>query len=221
MNNDRPPGSGESKNILEIYTKVSNSKTFAERASQGNSAIVMDAGDGWVGKRDKPGIDLVAREFHILAALQELDCNICPEIDLDYGCPGEFMIRKINNGGTLEEYILEFLFNDLDRNLLVDLLKMIAFKLNTFWDNGYIHGDLHLNNIVIGIERGGKAWDPYLIDFGYSFHQDYPLNFWELQTVIKDQSEDKAWFLHCLSTIAKEDDNLLGIINEFEDDLVT
>lgn len=211
---------GDCNNLIEIYNKVLNSKTFEQRAAQGNSSIVVDAGGGWIRKRDKPGIDLVGREFKILTALQDLDLRICPEVDLDYGCPDEFLIQKVNNGATLEEYILEFVVSHFDIDLLSKLLKKIAVQLNTFWNNGYVHGDLHLNNIVVDIEKGGRIWDPYLIDFGYSFHQDNPPEFWELQTIIKDQNDDKEWLLHSLCTIAKDDEDIMELIYEFEDDLI-
>lgn len=73
---------------LQIYERVSQAGSFASRAGRGTMSVV--------------------REFIITEHLR--GTGVVPQVDLDeglYGYPLSFQMEKINNGGTLQDW-LEF-----------------------------------------------------------------------------------------------------------------
>jgi tRNA A-37 threonylcarbamoyl transferase component Bud32 len=51
-------------------------------------------------------------------------------------------------------------------------MEVTSKLLADFWEAGYTHRDLHPRNIVVGLNSEGTAWQPYIIDFSSSTHEE-------------------------------------------------
>lgn len=192
---------------LGLYNRVCQWRPFHERASEGTMSTVVEAGDGWLMKSDNVGEELVEREFQILLALQGSD--LVPDVDEEegvFGYPDSFLIKRINNGASLGEYLRFFLTGDMDEVFLWEIFEATAEKINEFHSKGYVHGDLHDRNIVVGMNKGCTLFVPYLIDFGFSFHEDDGPHALD-RTSIETADEDNEYLVETLGLIVDESTN--------------
>lgn len=150
---------------LSIYHEISALRSFEERAAEGLNGDVKNLGNGWLLKSDKAHSQACAHEFNVMSRLMET--TICPEVEYDSN--SSFLIQKIDNGATLEEYIMAYLNGLLPGKVLISLSATVADLLANFHEAGWVHGDLHGRNIVIEFDNG---WRPYIIDLGRGYHQD-------------------------------------------------
>lgn len=175
---------------IALYGDVNSDSTFYSRADRASSAKVRDVGENIVSKSDlMGGVPLVARELIILYHLQ--GTNAVPKIDDEpelYGYPLTFEMEKINNGATIEDWLLAYSKNPELINIFPEILYNIRLSLAKIWAKGVIHGDLHLNNIVVGMKRGGEVMDPKIIDFGISI-----MNERKMQKIAKNLGISEAF----------------------------
>jgi serine/threonine protein kinase len=182
-----------------LYSAIFASNTFASRAQRGQNANVIDLGDGWVKKSDKSGsVPLAAREYAIMAYLDyERDTGVTPKIDVESGFDnGSFIMEKINNGSTLEDWFISLQDNPYTADVLPLLLNKIHDKLVTMWEAGVVHGDLHCNNIVVGRtnSKSGLILEPKIIDFGFSEIDEKTLAKVAKSLGIKDEVSDSEYY---------------------------
>lgn len=154
--------------IEEIYRFLGDSRTFEQRAAVA-SCSSLEEDEGWVLKSDIPGYELVAWEHRVMRLLHHH--GLCPQVDEEFDItstyPTTLRMSKINNGATLKEYALFFTVRP--NPLWATLLKKVAKKVNLLHSLGWVHGDLHANNIVIEMKGGDFA--PCIIDYAFSFHE--------------------------------------------------
>ena len=112
-----------------------------------------------------PEINLDA-EVNISKKMGEL--GIGPKIYDSYYCNynGDnkvFIVQEYINGGTLKSWL-----NDGNK-LTPQLIKNIHEKINKMHTNGYYHGDIHSENILLKLNKSNKK-EPeiFIIDFGLS-----------------------------------------------------
>lgn len=185
---------------MGLYELVVARRSLESRLSDGESATLSYEGDGWLQKSDNiGGPELAEREFYNLLSLSNK--GICPEVNEDegvYGFPSSFLIERINNGATLGEYLRVFLEGDMDVTSLKELLEDVADKINRFHQLGWVHGDLHDRNIVVGPDLVS-----YIIDLGYSFRIGEENAGIDVST-IEDADEDNKYLLDALEAIIGE-----------------
>jgi tRNA A-37 threonylcarbamoyl transferase component Bud32 len=159
-----------SEKRIEAYANVSGDKTFPERAKIGQMSVVREIGENYVEKRDKSGdLPLAVREFLILNYLQ--DTKIVPqvgEIIINQDGTARFTMEKINNGATLQEWLMGYMTQQIPEDIIQEILEETCEAIGKMWQKGVVHADLHLNNVIVGMEKGGTKMKPTIIDFGVS-----------------------------------------------------
>lgn len=187
--------SGAGMNLVQVYNNVSHWDTFANRAALGTKADLREVGDGWLIKSDKQGEVGVAWEYRVYEHMIGLDLPIVPDCDLEegvFGYPDSILLRKIDNGATLRDYFAAFLDGLMPLELLVDLAKATSDILCEFWEAGYTHRDLHSRNIVVGLNSLGTDWQPYLIDFSTTTHEEQLEEYCQIYGLILAEMHDQA-----------------------------
>ncbi len=150
--------------VMKSYATVAGSKSINSRLAIGSNADLELYEDGWLIKKDKPGFDLVGNEFKCLLELQE--SGLVPEVDESSFDGWSFVIKEVAYGATLDEYC-----RVCPDNVLLEIMASVGKMLNQFWSLGFVHRDLHANNILIGYSQG--QWRSYLIDFGHSYNTNW------------------------------------------------
>lgn len=181
--------------LMATYNKVSYLNTFQSRAAEGNRGNLSEAGDGWLLKSDKMGEDGVSWEYQVYAHIQAQGLDVAPECAVEegvFGYPSTILIRKVNNGATLRDYIEAYLDGIIAKEPLLQLSLATSELLRDFWEAGYTHRDLHARNIVVGLNRLGKGWRPYLIDFSSSTHESQEEEFAYKEATIRAEMSSQA-----------------------------
>jgi hypothetical protein len=183
--------------ILDEYRRVTQADTFANRAGRGTMSLVRELDDGIVEKSDRPDdVPLVAREFIITDYLATT--SVVPRVDVDeglYGFPLSFQMQKINNGGTLQDWMQAHAQQAMPRDLWAQLFKRLQHNIRRVWDLGIIHGDLHVRNVVIGLDEAEKALEPIVIDFGVAQLEEQSLLSLAHGYGLRDEvGESQSWF---------------------------
>jgi hypothetical protein len=161
--------------LIDVYHTVSSLESFAVRAARGNRGNLRLSGDSWLIKRDKPGEYGVAWEYQVYTHLQRQQLALAPLCELESGVfdhPDSICLRLISNGETLRDYIEAYLDGLIPADPLISLMELTSKLLADFWEAGYTHRDLHPRNIVVGLNSEGTAWQPYIIDFSSSTHEE-------------------------------------------------
>lgn len=208
---------------LVVYNLVCQWRSFHERAQEGTMSTVLEAGDGWLIKSDLKGEELVEREFQVLLALQ--GTGLVPDVDEEegvFGYPSSFLIKRVNNGATLGEYLRYFLSGaSMNKAILWEVFEATAEKINAFHKLGFVHADLHDRNVVVGMDKGCTQFIPAIIDFGFSFHEDEGPH--ELdRTSIETAEEDNEYLVKTLLLIVDEcedpslSETAINLITQFE-----
>ena len=179
--------------LLDTYCRVAESETLSQRLTRGNNADFrrygQDAnGATWLLKTDKPGREMVAWEFDRLVELAPK--GLVPPVAEDrgvFGYPEGFLIRCVDNGATLEDYVAGYAAAQVSQELLEQLFAAVGDLLHKFWyDLEWVHGDLHLKNIVVGVDLGGTEWHPCIIDLATSYSPDTRQKFAEQYCMIAE-----------------------------------
>ena len=161
---------------LQIYELVSQAGSFASRAGQGTMALVRELDDGVVEKSDRRDeLPLVAREFIITEHLR--GTGVVPQVDLDeglYGYPLSFQMEKINNGGTLKDWLLFHSHSPIPKGVWAEIFQGVSEGIRAVWAAGVLQGDLHVRNVVIGTDASGRRLKPHIIDFGVAVMDEEP-----------------------------------------------
>jgi hypothetical protein len=182
---------------LAEYNRVATAESFASRASRGTMSLVRELDDGIVEKSDRPDdVPLVAREFIITDHL--VTSGVVPRVDVNeglYGYPVSFQMEKINNGGTLQDWLQAHAEQAMDRDLWDQLLTRLQRNIRQVWEHGVIHGDLHVRNVVIGLDQAGKQLEPIVIDFGVSqLNEDTLLALAHGYGLRDEVADSQGWF---------------------------
>lgn len=154
---------------IKSYNQVAFSSPLSTRLDQGGCATISLAGHSSQGqvirKEDRPGEDLLRREQQIYEVLeQQFDLDCIPTV-AEYG--GSYLdLILINQAATLGDYLQAWYAGEIPDGDIVAILLATAETLAKCYAVGLVHGDLHLNNVVVTWEDG--RWKAYLIDFGYS-----------------------------------------------------
>jgi hypothetical protein len=153
---------------LQIYELVSQASSFASRAGRGTMSVVRELDDGVVEKSDRRDeLPLVAREFIITEHLR--GTGVVPQVDIDeglYGYPLSFQMEKINNGGTLQDWLEFHSLSPIPRLVWEEIFQGVTEGIRAVWAAGVLQGDLHVRNVVIGTDPSGRRLRPHIIDFG-------------------------------------------------------
>ena len=135
---------------LDIYQKVSGKDTFAIRAAFGHKSTLSLFGEDVVVKKDLPGDDLISWEYQIYELLEGLD--LAPKCYLEEGTDYGLHLEKINSGAAFEDYIIAFLQGEIPEKIMIEIFSKVGTVLNSFWEEGFTHRDLHLRNLVVGLD---------------------------------------------------------------------
>ena len=182
---------------LEIYHQVSQAGSFASRASRGTMAVVRELDDGRVEKSDRRDeLPLVAREFILTEHLRST--GVVPLIDVDeglYGYPLSFQMEKINNGGTLQDWLEFHSRTPIPRDVWAEIFQGVSQGIQAVWAAGVLQGDLHVRNVVIGTDPSGLRLKPHIIDFGVAVMDEEPFEALAHGLGLQDLVEEsQQWF---------------------------
>jgi len=180
-----------------VYHQVSQAGSFASRAGRGTMSLVRELDDGVVQKSDRRDeIPLVAREFIITEHLR--DTGVAPLIDVDeglYGYPLSFQMEKINNGGTLQDWLEFHSQSPIPRAVWAEIFQGVSDGIRAVWAAGVLQGDLHVRNVVIGTDPSGRQLKPHIIDFGVSVLDEVPFEALAHSLGLPDVvAESQQWF---------------------------
>ena len=183
--------------VAATYRRVAAADSFATRAGRGTMSLVRELDDGGVEKSDRPDdLPLVAREFIITDHLAA--SGVVPRVDVDaglYGYPLSFQMQKINNGGTLQDWLQAHAQQAMPRELWAQLFRRLQRNIRRVWDLGVIHGDLHVRNVVIGLNAEQQALEPVVIDFGVAQLEEATLLALAHGYGLRDEvGESQSWF---------------------------
>jgi len=184
--------------IHDQYQRVATADTFAHRAGRGTMSLVRELEDEIVEKSDRPDdVPLVAREFVITEYLAASGA-VVPQVDVDqglYGFPRSFQMQKINNGGTLQDWLQAHAQQPMPQDLWAQLFTRLQHNICKVWNLDVIHGDLHVRNVVIGFDAVEQALDPVVIDFGVAQIQEETLLMRAHGYGLRDEVEEsQTWF---------------------------
>lgn len=176
-------------NTIEFQATADNTQCRFDRAR--NSKLHMY--NGRVLKTAKPG--QTEREYDMLTQARAAGIK-CPHVHLvdDHTLSLQF----IPNGQTLFDYLAH-------KKLTKGLLNKVKRELAKFWAAGFVHGDLHLNNVLINEETE----EVYIIDMASSWNLSTleavfgvdPENEAEIRKGIE---ADKEAFIKSFNTAKKE-----------------
>ena len=226
--------------ITELYQALILSKNFKQRANLATTSNVVDNGiQTLLSYENKPlmtnvetvkksdmtgGISLAAREYVILHSLRNTD--VAPKLDYEFGLfgyPESFVMEKINNGTTLEEWLQAYDENPLYDEVMTQIFESITQKIETMWSKGVLHSDLHLKNIVIGTKNNLSndsevIIDPKIIDFGVSQinHQKFEQLSRILSVDYEAESSQECFFREVISRYDTFDEELDFLTSEIE-----
>lgn len=182
---------------LQLYHQVSQAGSFASRAGRGTMSLVRELDDGVVEKSDRRDeLPLVAREFIITEHLR--DTGVVPLIDVDeglYGYPLSFQMEKINNGGTLQDWLEFHSQSPIPKAVWAEIFQGVSDGIRAVWAAGVLQGDLHVRNVVIGTDSSGRRLKPHIIDFGVAVLDEEPLESLAHGLGLPDAvAESQQWF---------------------------
>ncbi|MCS5691286.1 hypothetical protein NZK33_04705 [Cyanobium sp. FGCU-6] len=182
---------------LQVYHQVSQAGSFASRADRGTMPLVRELVDGVVQKSDRRDeIPLVAREFILTEHLR--GTGVVPLIDVDeglYGYPLSFQMEKINNGGTLQDWLEFHSRTPIPREVWAEIFQGVSHGIRAVWAAGVLQGDLHVRNVVIGIDQSGLRLKPHIIDFGVAVMDEEPFEALAHGLGLPDVlAESQRWF---------------------------
>ena len=101
-----------------------------------------------------------------------------------------------------------------------EIFSATAEKVNLFHSLGWVHGDLHDRNVVVGTDKRCQRFIPFLIDFGFSFQEEEGPPEYD-RTSIESGEEDNAYLGECLFSIVGEttdvviSDRASALVGEF------
>lgn len=157
---------------IAAYHRVSGLRKIESRLADGTRGILRVAGEyegvTWLEKKSCL-LESLAWEFKSLCHLQ--DMSLVPLVDLELGCQGVFFMEQINHGATLREYAEATICGDVSPWLWEELLEHTATQLDIFWQMGWVLGDLHGRNLVIGLGEDA-SWVLRLIDLEFAVRPD-------------------------------------------------
>lgn len=173
---------------FDLYTKIANRESIKTRLDRGTCATLVQAGDDWLVKEDAPGEQGVAWEYQVYSHIGDkgLLGDIVPEVALEEGDETLF-IKKINNAATLADYVAGYQEGLLPLDVLKCLFKQVGEVVARFHESGYVHGDLHSRNIVIGMDRKCAHFRAYLIDLASAYHAELEEEFCEYWMYIQEE----------------------------------
>ena len=182
---------------LEVYHLVSQAGSFASRAGRGTMSVVRELDDGVVEKSDRRDeLPLVAREFTITEHLRST--GVVPLIDVDeglYGYPLSFQMEKINNGGTIQDWLEFHSRSPIPKAVWAEIFQGVSEGIRAVWAAGVLQGDLHVRNVVIGKDPSGRRLKPHIIDFGVAVMDEEPFEALAHGLGLPDVvAESQQWF---------------------------
>lgn len=182
---------------LQVYHQVSQAGSFASRAGQGTMSVVRELDDGMVEKSDRRDeLPLVAREFILTEHLR--GTGVVPQVDVDaglYGYPLSFQMEKINNGGTLKDWLEFHSHSPIPRAVWAEIFQGVSEGIQAVWAEGVLQGDLHVRNVVIGTDPSGRRLKPHIIDFGVAVMEEEPFKALAHSLGLPDVvAESQQWF---------------------------
>jgi serine/threonine protein kinase len=174
---------------IKSYNTVAFSSNLSDRLDQGGCATIRLSGHSDRGqiirKEDRPGEDLLRREQQVYEVLEQFDLDCIPTV-VEYG--GSYLdLLLINQAATLGDYLQSWFAGEIPDSDAVAIIHATAETLTKCYETGLVHGDLHLNNVVVTWENG--QWKAYLIDFGYSIIKGYD------DEIEYNSEEDYCWYL--------------------------
>ena len=152
---------------LDVYNLIQEMDTVGARFGRGTQSTITNLGDGWILKEDARGaVPQTEWERSVYELIEGI--GLAPECDL---AENQLIIRMINAAASLEDYATAFAVQGYPKSIWVDLCRDVGEIIARFHRAGFVHGDLHLGNIVVGLENRCTL-RPLLIDFGTTQHPD-------------------------------------------------
>lgn len=97
-----------------------------------------------------------------------------------------FILMERVYGMTLRDYV-RYHSHDYNKNESM-IFDMLATKLQTLNDNGYIYGDLHKGNIMVSFDKHNKVSNVLFVDFGGMFKSVDPAHMAQNVEILKRDS---------------------------------
>ena len=138
-------------NTIQFEASAEATQLRFDRAR--NSKLVMNGNR--VLKTAKPG--QIERELDMLTQAKAAGINVPHAKEVD---PRTLSLQFVPNGQTLFDYINH-------KKLNKALLNKVIVELKKFWAAGFVHGDLHMNNVLIN----EVTQEVYIIDLASSFNE--------------------------------------------------
>jgi tRNA A-37 threonylcarbamoyl transferase component Bud32 len=191
------------RELLELYNVLVSNKTDLERYNTGGMSEVRLLSPGIIVKIDKPlfvGQILVEREFSVMSELWKSGFRAMPQaLDLFYdeSDKPELIIEEISHGIPLEEIAIAYDNSLISKTIISEILYKCKEVLSDLWSRGFVHGDPHLRNILLGMDSS-QNWYVKIIDFGMSLWENSEEEIVH-HTGIDSVEKDKEFFLECLN----------------------
>lgn len=194
--------------MLEAYGQVSGLESTQSRLDRGQRSNIcmlgQDQSGNWIRKETNDAHEPMAWEFRNMVSLMET--GLGPDVDEGEGVsdfPDGYNMQLIDNGATIRDYFGAAAEGLIDAEVMASLGEAVGKLMFTFWRaENWVHGDLHLRNIVVGYERN-KGWRPYIIDVSHGY---------------KDDDSDREEFASLQQLIVEElntvDDEIEWLFNE-------
>lgn len=160
--------------MLKAFNLVSGLEPSSVRFARGQrSNITLQGASGginWIRKETNDANESMSWEFRNMVMLMEADLG--PNIDEDEGVggfPEGYEMQLIDSAATVRDYLDATAMGLLNAEVMVDLGQAVGKLLYTLWyTENWVHGDLHLRNIVIDYDRH-QGWRPYIIDVSHGY----------------------------------------------------
>jgi serine/threonine protein kinase len=191
------------RELLNLYNNLVGNQTDLQRFNTGGMSQVRLLSPGIIVKIDKPlfvGQILVEREFTLMTELWENGFRNMPQpLDLWYNEDDkpELIMEEVTHGIPLEEIAIAYDEKWVSKTILKEILYKCKEVLISLWSRGFVHADIHLRNILVGMDSS-QNWYVKIIDFGMSLWQGSEEEIVH-HTGIDTCSKDKEFFLECLS----------------------
>ena len=138
----------------------------------------------------------VVREFIISEHLR--GTAVVPQVDLGeglYGYPLSFQMEKINNGGTIQDWLEFHSRSPIPKAVWAEIFQGVSEGIRAVWAAGVLQGDLHVRNAVIGKDPSGRRLKPHIIDFGVAVMDEEPFEALAHGLGLPDVvAESQQWF---------------------------
>jgi hypothetical protein len=169
--------SGVDFSIPLAFLEVSSAHSIVSRIKRGKCSEIEVDEEGFLVKTEAGDSEdgFIQNEFRMLAALQ--DSEIVPTLadpDDSYGeatQDGILRMELLDSAATLGDYINSWVQGDISNSAIDGVFSSVFDLIKTMEDYNLIHGDFHVNNVVIDLNEEAQ-FQAFIIDLATSYFDD-------------------------------------------------